>query len=49
MRKKTEKLIRKISNGDDTKYKEMKASWKSLPWTEKTKIRKYVESKQKEC
>jgi len=45
MRAKAEKLIRKAANGDDAKYKELKASWKGLPWTEKTKIREYVESK----
>jgi hypothetical protein len=45
MRAKAEKLIRIIADGDDDKYKEMKASWKGLPWTEKTKIREYVESK----
>lgn len=45
MRGKAEKLIRKAANGDKDKYKELKASWKGLPWTEKTKIREYVESK----
>ena len=48
MRAKAEKLIRKAADGDDAKYKELKSSWKGLPWTEKTAIRKYVESKQKE-
>lgn len=45
MRKKAEKLIRLAAKGDKTKYKELKSSWKGLSWKEKTKIRKYVESK----
>lgn len=48
MRGKAVKLIRKASGGDEDKYKELKASWNGLPWMEKTKVRKYVESKQKE-
>jgi len=48
MRAKAEKLIRKAADGDDAKYKELKSSWKGLPWTEKTKIREYVESKSKQ-
>lgn len=48
MRKKAVKLIKKATDGDDNKYKELKTSWKSLSWVEKTKIRKYVESKQED-
>lgn len=46
MRKKAVKLLRKAANGDDRKYKELKKSWRNLPWTEKTELRRYVESKQ---
>jgi len=45
MRKKAVKLLRRASGGDEAKYKELRASWKGLPWTEKTELRKYVESK----
>jgi hypothetical protein len=37
--------LRKAAKGDDDKYKELKQSWKGLSWIEKTKLRKYVESK----
>lgn len=45
MRGKAKKLLKKAATCDDEKYKELKASWKNLPWPEKTKLRMYVESK----
>lgn len=45
MRKKAALLLRKAAQLDDDKYKELKKSWKGLSWIEKTKLRKYVESK----
>lgn len=45
MRGKAVKLIHKATKLDEEKFKELKASWKGLSWIEKTKIRKYVESK----
>lgn len=45
MRGKAVKLLRKASDGYENKYKELKNSWKGLSWKEKTKVRKYVESK----
>jgi len=47
MRKKAAKLLRKAADQNDDKYKELKASWKGLSWIEKSKTRKYVESKSK--
>ena len=47
MRGKAAKLLKKITNGEDNKYKELRSSWKGLSWIEKTKLRKYVETKQK--
>jgi len=45
MRKSAAKLLRKAAEGNEQKYKKLKAAWKGQPWTEKTKLRKYVESK----
>ncbi|MFW6272996.1 MAG: hypothetical protein ACOC2U_04375 [bacterium] len=45
MRGKAAKLLRKAANGDTPRYKELKKSWNTISWIEKTKVRKYVESK----
>jgi steroid 5-alpha reductase family enzyme len=44
MRKKAKLLLKKIADGDDYKYKQLKKSWKGLSWIEKTKMRQYIES-----
>jgi len=45
MRGKAVKLLKKASNLEETKYNELKKSWKGLSWIEKSKLRMYVESK----
>ena len=45
MRGKAVKLLRKAARLDKNKYKELKKAWQGQSWIEKTKLRKYVESK----